>query len=177
MGAGGGRRSALLGRIPPDRGLGTSRSGRARCCIACAARSDAIRGFLMNRRDFVVSLSAAAGVLGWRSRRSSAARIRFGYAAITWNGNDRQAIDDIAAIGFRGIQLRQSAFDTWADRPAELKDLLAQKGLVLVALSSGNVSLDPATEQATLARHAVHARFVRDVGGRYLQVIDERPRG
>src|SRR2546426_1044066 len=119
MGAGGGRRSAVLGRIPPDRGLGTSRSGRARCCIACAARSGAIRGVLMNRRDFVVSLSAAAGVLGWRSRRSSAARIRFGYAAITWNGNDRQAIDDIAAIGFRGIQLRQSAFDTWADRPAE----------------------------------------------------------
>ncbi|MBI4420795.1 MAG: hypothetical protein HY560_08215 [Gemmatimonadetes bacterium] len=35
--------------------------------------------------------------------------IRFGYAAITWGGNDRQAIDDIAAVGFRGIQLRASA--------------------------------------------------------------------
>ncbi|OLC10283.1 MAG: hypothetical protein AUH41_03090 [Gemmatimonadetes bacterium 13_1_40CM_66_11] len=130
----------------------------------------------MNRRDFLASLSAAGGMAASRSFRVEA-RVRFGYAAITWNGNDRQAIDDIAALGFRGIQLRQSAFDTWGDRPAELKDLLAQKGLVLVALSSGNVSLDPATEQATLARHAVHARFVRDVGGRYLQVIDERPRG
>src|SRR2546427_406690 len=130
----------------------------------------------MNRRDFLASLSAAGGMAASLSFRVEA-RVRFGYAAITWNGNDRQAIDDIAALGFRGIQLRQSAFDTWGDRPAELKDLLAQKGLVLVALSSGNVSLDPATEQATLARHAVHARFVRDVGGRYLQVIDERPRG
>src|ERR1700730_17727893 len=32
--------------------------------------------------------------------------IKFGYAAITWGGNDRQAIEDIAAVGFHGIQLR-----------------------------------------------------------------------
>jgi len=131
----------------------------------------------MKRRDFLASLSAAATVIGWRGRRPSTARIRFGYAAITWNGNDRQAIDDIAALGFHGVQLRQSAFDTWGDRPGELKELLAHKGLVLVALSSGNVSLDPAAETETLAQHARHAQFVRDVGGRYLQVIDERPRG
>ena len=133
---------------------------------------------MMKRRDFLASsLSAVAGAAAWRSNRLPAARIRFGYAAITWNGKDRQAIEDIAALGFHGIQLRQSAFDAWGDRPAELKELLAQKNLVLVALSSGNVSLDPATEKDTFAQHAVHARFVRDVGGRYLQVIDERPHG
>lgn len=128
----------------------------------------------MRRRDFLASLTAAAGVAAWRPRGT--ARLRFGYAAITWNGNDRQAIDDIAAVGFRGIQLRQSAFDTWGDRPAELKDLLAQKGLAFVALSSGNVPLDPAAEQDTLALHARHAQFVRAAGGQFLQVIDERPR-
>jgi inosose dehydratase len=132
----------------------------------------------MKRRDFLATgLSALAGAAAWHPYPPPAARMRFGYAAITWNGNDRQAIDDIAALGFHGIQLRQSAFDTWGDRPTELKDLLAQKHLVLVALSSGNVSLDPATEKDTLTRHALHARFVRDVGGRYLQVIDERPHG
>jgi len=129
----------------------------------------------MKRRDFVTTSLGAAAALAWRSPRRQPARIRFGYAAITWNGNDRQAIDDIAALGFRGVQLRQSAFDAWRERPAELKDLLAQKRLTFVALSSGNVSLDPAVEQDTLAQHALHARFVRDVGGRYLQVIDERP--
>ncbi len=128
----------------------------------------------MRRRDFLATLTAAAGVAAWRPRGS--ARLRFGYAAITWNGNDRQAIDDIAALGFRGIQLRQSAFDTWGDRPAELKDLLAQQGLVFVALSSGNVPLDPAAEKDTLALHARHAQFVRAAGGQFLQVIDERPR-
>lgn len=133
----------------------------------------------MNRREFLASgLSAATWAAGWRvPRETQHALLRFGYAAITWGGNDRQAIDDIAALGFRGIQLRQSALDSWGNRPAELKELLAERRLKLVALSSGNVSLDPATEQETLAQHVRHARFVRDVGGRYLQVLDERPPG
>jgi inosose dehydratase len=132
----------------------------------------------MKRRDFLASgLSALAGAAAWRPNLLAAARIRFGYAAITWNGNDRQAIDDIAALGFHGVQLRQSAFDTWGDRPAELKELLAQKNLVLVALSSGNISLDNACDDDMLNQHVRHAHFVRAVGGQYLQVIDERPRG
>ena len=127
---------------------------------------------MMNRRQFVATgLTAAAWAAGWRPR------IRFGYAAITWGGNDRQAIDDIAALDFRGIQLRQSAVDTWGARPAELQELLATRKLTLVALSSGNMPLDPAAEEESLAQHVRHARFVRDVGGRYLQVIDERPKG
>ena len=131
----------------------------------------------MKRRQFVATtLSVAATAGAWRLYPTRV-NIRFGYAAITWGSNDRQAIDDIAALGFRGIQLRQSAVTTWGDRPAELKQLLAERKLTLVALSSGDVSLDPAAEQDMLAQHARNARFVRDVGGRYLQVIDERPRG
>ena len=130
----------------------------------------------MRRRDFLASVSAAAGAVAWRLR-PSAARVRFGYAAITWNGNDRQAIDDIAALGFRGIQLRQSAFDTWHERPNELKDLLSEKRLVFVALSSGNVSLDSVRDDEMIALHVGHARFLRDAGGRYLQIIDQRPQG
>jgi len=131
----------------------------------------------VKRREFVATtLSVAATAGAWRLHPTRA-NIRFGYAAITWGSNDRQAIDDIAALGFRGIQFRQSAVTTWRDRPAELKQLLAERKLTLVALSSGDVSLDPAAEQDMLAQHARNARFVRDVGGRYLQVIDERPRG
>ena len=123
----------------------------------------------MKRREFVITgLSAGAYAVGWRF---PAAQIRFGYAAITWGGNDRQAIDDIAALGYRGIQLRQSAVTTWGDRPAELKALLDERRLILVALSSGNLTPD------NVSQHVTHARFVHDVGGRYLQVLDERPRG
>ena len=32
--------------------------------------------------------------------------IRFGYAAITWEGNDLQAIREISELDFKGIQLR-----------------------------------------------------------------------
>ena len=131
----------------------------------------------MKRRDFVANgLAAAAFAAGLRPP-SAAARIRFGYAAITWDGNDRQAIDDIASLGYRGIQLRQSALATWGDRPAQLKALLAERRLTLVALSSGTMALDPAAETDSLEQHVRHAQFVRDVGGRYLQVIDERPPG
>jgi len=133
----------------------------------------------MKRREFVASgVGAALWATGWPKRTPiSRAHIRLGYAAITWGGNDARAIDDIAALGFRGIQLRQSAVTTWSDRPGELKQLLADRKLTLVALSSGDVSLDPASEPDILAQHTRHARFVRDVGGRYLQVIDQRPSG
>ena len=134
----------------------------------------------MKRREFLAGgLSAGAWAAGWRPPVEwvRAPGIRFGYAAITWGGNDRQAIDDIAALGFRGVQLRQSAVATWGDRPAELKALLAERRLALVALSSGVMPLDPAAEKESLAQHVRHARFVREVGGRYLQLLDERPRG
>jgi inosose dehydratase len=134
----------------------------------------------MKRREFLAGgLSAGAWAAGWRPPVEwvRAPGIRFGYAAITWGGNDRQAIDDIAALGFRGVQLRQSAVATWGDRPAELKALLAERRLALVALSSGVMPLDPAAEKESVAQHVRHARFVREVGGRYLQLLDERPRG
>jgi len=68
----------------------------------------------------------------------------------TWNGNDRQAIDDIAALGFSGIQLRRPAVDQWGDRPAELKDLLAGRKLSFDALSSGTVSLESISQTGTV---------------------------
>jgi len=101
--------------------------------------------------------------------------IHFGYASITWNGNDRQAIEDIAALGFPGIQLRANAIKEFASA-AELRDLLDKHQLKMVALSSGGVSIDPAVEAEEIAKHTEHAKFVRDVGGLYLQVTDERPK-
>ncbi|MGH7700027.1 MAG: sugar phosphate isomerase/epimerase family protein [Gemmatimonadales bacterium] len=133
-----------------------------------------------DRRSFLgCVLGALAVAAGWRRGLAAALDrdIRFGYAAITWGGEDRQAIDDIAAVGFRGIQLRAPAVARWGERPQELNDLLAARGLTLVALSSGLVRLDPAHEAEDLALHTHHARFLKDVGGLYLQILDERPRG
>ena len=101
--------------------------------------------------------------------------IHFGYASITWNGNDRQAIDDISSLGFPGIQLRANAIEEFAS-PAELRGLLEKHHLKMVALSSGSVRIDPAVEAEEIAKHISHAKFVQDVGGLYLQVTDQRPK-
>jgi inosose dehydratase len=101
--------------------------------------------------------------------------IRVGYASITWGGNDRQAIEDIASLGFRGIQLRANVIKEFGS-PAELRDLLEKRQLKMVALSSGGVRIDPALEAEEIAKHTANAKFVHDVGGLYLQVTDERPK-
>ena len=130
---------------------------------------------MVTRREFLTVMSATPLVLG--VTKDEARSMRFGYAAITWGSAIEQAMDDIAAVGFRGIQLRGEAFAQFGDRPAALKDLLAARRLTFVALSSGNFSIDPAREREELATHVRHAQFVRDAGGLFLQVIDERPKG
>lgn len=101
--------------------------------------------------------------------------IHFGYASITWNGNDRQAIEDIASLGFPAIQLRSNVLKEFSG-PAELRNLLEKNHLKMVALSSGGVRIDPAVEAEEIAKHTANAKFVHDVGGLYLQVTDERPK-
>jgi inosose dehydratase len=103
------------------------------------------------------------------------ADILFGYASITWGGNDRQAIEDIASLGFHGIQLRSNVIKEFGS-PAELRDLLEKHQLKMVALSSGGVHINPALEDEEISKHTANAKFVHDVGGLYLQVTDERPK-
>jgi inosose dehydratase len=87
------------------------------------------------------------------------------------------AMDDISAVGFRAIQLRGEAFAQYGDKPKALRELLDKHKLTFAVLSSGNLSIDPAREQEMLTTHTQHAQFVKDAGGLYLQVIDERPKG
>jgi inosose dehydratase len=96
--------------------------------------------------------------------------IRLGCAAITWNDNAAKAIDDISADGFLGIQLRAPTLEQFPD-PHALRDLLAEKKLAFVALSSGTASLDPAQRQAQLDLHTKHAQYVHEAGGLYMQLI------
>jgi inosose dehydratase len=102
--------------------------------------------------------------------------IHLGYAAITWGGKDRQAIDDIAAVGFHGIQLRSNSIVEFGS-PAAVRDLLSQHELKFVALSSGDLLSDPAAAKESIAEHTAHAKFLRDAGGLYLQILDNRPKG
>jgi len=121
---------------------------------------------LVNRRTFLAGLGAMALPLSLRA----APPVQFGYTAMTWGNETRQAIDDIAELGFAGIQFRADVVDSF--KPDELKPLLAQKKLVFTALSSGQVSLDAKPEDE-IATHVANARYVKECGGLYLQLLDK----
>ena len=134
----------------------------------------------LRRRDFLKDLSGTALALALPLPVDKAAApagfgLELGYAAITWGGKDRQAIEDIAAVGFHGIQLRTSVLAEYGDKPAELRRILEEKGLQPLCFSSGSVEavgqLAPQIET-----HVGHARFVAALGGSFLQLISTRPK-
>jgi len=141
----------------------------------------------LSRRKFLWTLSAAGAAVAARTSSASdmsragfalpataaSADIRIGYASITWGGKAQQAIDDISAVGYRGIQLRSD--DITQFQPSALRDELQRKNLEFVALSSGNVSIDPAKKASDIAAHIAHATYMHDAGGHYLQVLDQEP--
>ena len=103
-----------------------------------------------SRRQFIAGLGAGAVVSTdiAESIRFAVSKqaIRFGYAAITWEGNDVQAIKDISELGFHGIQLRSNILKEFGERPEALRSLLLQHKLEMVAFSSGGVRIDPNSE-------------------------------
>ncbi len=102
--------------------------------------------------------------------------VHFGYASITWDGNDRQAIEDISALGFPAIQLRANAIAEFENNPATLRELLDAHKLKMVALSSGNLDIDNPRD-TEIASHVARAQFAKNAGAIYLQVIGARPKG
>jgi len=130
---------------------------------------------MVTRRQ-LLQTAAMAAVMG--RHLHAAASLEYGYAAITWGNDFTKAIDEIAEVGFRGVQLRagDGLLDRFGDKPAALRELLAGKRLAFPIFSSGNLSIDPAREQEMIDLHTRHAKFVSAAGGRYLQVIDERPK-
>ncbi len=124
------------------------------------------------RRSFLAATSAAAAVSALPSFAAAPRLpgIRYGYAAMPWVNEERQAIEDIAAAGYAGVQFRANALTDF--KPAELKGLMAQHKLTFVALSSGQISID-APEGPQLDTHVAHAKFAREAGCQYLQILDE----
>src|SRR4029453_15440797 len=103
----------------------------------------------INGRQFVQTTAAATtGLALVDAARVFAAPgdIKFGYAAITWQGQDRQAIDEGGGGGFKGIQVGAPLLEEFGDKPAVLKALLAERGIAMVCLSSGNVRIEPEFE-------------------------------
>jgi inosose dehydratase len=83
--------------------------------------------------------------------------MRLGYHSITWggvvgdatgvtsvkdlyyraNGSMEQAVTDIAAAGYAGTEMFDGNLVPYADRPDDLRNLLARAGLELVSVYTG----------------------------------------
>jgi inosose dehydratase len=71
---------------------------------------------MTTRREFLVksslfSVAAALPISLFAAKKSYS----LGYSSITWSGQDEQAIQDIASLGFKGIQLRANTFAKYGE--------------------------------------------------------------
>ncbi|MCK8492970.1 MULTISPECIES: sugar phosphate isomerase/epimerase family protein [Spirosoma] len=136
----------------------------------------------VNRRQFLTTAGLSAMALATGTTRLFAQSahpeklgLKIAYSAITWGNTDAQtlqAIQDLSALGYKGIQLRANVFGTYRAKPSELKALLDKNRLTLAMFSSGNVEIDPAKEQSTIDMHVAHASFVKALGGSAFQMTN-----
>lgn len=129
----------------------------------------------MNRRTFIQSASALIFASQLESFATSFHQ-KMAYSAITWSGNDLVAIKDIAALGFKGIQLRANTYPVFGEKPEDLKLTLESAGLELAMFSSGNVGIGSDISK-DMETHLRHARFIKALGGHSLQITNNaRPK-
>jgi inosose dehydratase len=125
---------------------------------------------MTNRREFLAITLATT--LPISSLFAAKKTYSLGYSAITWGGQDEQAIQEVASLGYKGIQLRANTYAKYKDNVSALKALIDQSGLQLCMFSSGNVEIDPAKVEASIAQHVKHAAFVKALGGTSIQLTN-----
>jgi inosose dehydratase len=143
---------------------------------------------LLGRRHFTFGLGAAGLVTMLGARRAGAAAakksafpgIQVGYAAITWGdlsssgaGGARQAINEISAVGYPGVQLRAAITKEWKT-PEELKADLARTKLTFACLSGGGPSADPAKREAEVEKFVTLVKFAKQAGALAVQATSPK---
>ena len=132
----------------------------------------------LSRRKFIYQTGLtllAAPFFSCGSSRSAAGAVpgmELGYSAITWGGNDIQAIKDIASLGFKGIQLRSNILRDYGSKPHEIKALLEQHKLAFPMFSSGNANINTGDDEGVIQTHLNNAKFVKDAGGKNIQLTN-----
>ncbi len=138
--------------------------------------------FRFGRRQFTLGAGAAglASLLGAQAHAAKASKaggpaIKIGYAAITWGdtpadgkGGVNQAIADISALGYPGIQLRRNITKDFKS-PEELKGILEQAKLTFACLSGGGPSADATQRDAEVEKFMEAVKFAQAAGCKVVQ--------
>lgn len=138
----------------------------------------------LSRRRFLSAIGVRAASLPLFSFNSATflssqdiPGMKLGYSAITWGGDDRQAIKDVSSLGFSGIQLRSNILKEFGNNPEAVRDLLKQYNLEFPMFSSGNANINTGNDEDVIQTHLNNAKFVKAVGGKYIQLTNtSRPR-
>src|SRR5262245_55377508 len=129
-----------------------------------------------SRREFLVgvgaSLAAAQLDVSVSAFGADDYEFKIGYHTITWGDKTELAIDEISELGFKGIQIRSGDYQKYANRPSEFKDLMAAKNLTVVSISTGDLTINPGAEKQEIADRVAMAKWMKEVGGLYLQATD-----
>ena len=142
---------------------------------------------LLGRRHFTLGLGAAGLVTLVRGGRAQAGGkkpvfpgIQVGYAAITWgdlsssgSGGARQAVTEISALGYPGIQLRAAITKEWKTSD-ELKADLAKAKPTFACLSGGSPSADPAKRAAEVEKFVTLVKFAKGAGALAVQATSPK---
>jgi inosose dehydratase len=126
---------------------------------------------LFRRRDFNLGVGAVAACGFARRGFADKAKpdIAIGYAAITWGEKGvRQAITEIAQVGYPGIQLRSNILKEFPS-PEALKAELAKAHLTFACYSGGGPSGDPAKRAAEVDKFLLGAKFAQAAGALAVQ--------
>jgi inosose dehydratase len=113
---------------------------------------------------------------------------RIGHSALTWDVLSQpeklvESVIDCAEIGFEGTETGGFVFDWWEqERPDELKNLLADRGIVMACLFEFGDWIDPDAERELLENGRCWANGVQELGGEMLMLVpgvrlEERPYG
>jgi inosose dehydratase len=130
-----------------------------------------------SRRQFLLGVGAAALAAQFDPDPLSSVfaadyEFKIGYHAMTWGDKTEQAIDEISELGFSGVAIRRSDYEKYANRAAEFKDLMAAKKLTVVSISTGEVTINPGAEKQEIADRVSMAKWMKDLGGLYLEATD-----
>jgi inosose dehydratase len=130
----------------------------------------------MKRRDFL-EISCLGTMLMVASPlevfSKAKPKVKWGIATLTWGKDYRQGIEEIAKTGIQGIQIRQDAFNDFKANPAELKSTCEKLKISIPILSGGDVKIDGSIDEQ-LRQFSEMARFVKSIGGKYLEVTTQK---
>ena len=150
------------------------------------------RSYAFSRRSFTLGAGALGlgGLVGGPvlAANKKAKGISIGYAAITWGDRSvKTAIEEIAAAGYTGVQLRGGSTKPASEQgpatlslmdefktPDALKAELAKHKLTFACISGGGLTLDPAKQQAEMDKFLALAKFAADAGALSIQATSPK---